>query len=216
MKTKDFIKKRIRLFLIEEKAYDELMALKKWYNEEKDKIDKIKNLKKWKLKSDLLFKQYMNKKSEIEKKKNPYGLKGDIKANFIYHYTDGNSLIGIINDNAMIGSDEGISFTTHPNLYKREFVFWHSNKYSKGRHYGNIGVKMKFDFNKMKNDGLKFKIGSEDLGTYAGEDEIRLLKNELNNPLKYLVEIIIFKDKEDNYLELSKLLNSKNIKHKIV
>jgi hypothetical protein len=134
---------------------------------------------------------------------------------YIYHYTTGDSLIYIIEDNEMYG-DDGISFTTHPNLYKRGFVFWYPNKYSKGRHHGNVGVKIKFDFNEMKNDGLKFKKGSENLGTHGGEEELRLITYELNNPIKYIKEIILFKDKEENYLELSNILKNKNINFKVI
>ena len=68
----------------------------------------------------------------------------------------------------------------------------------------------------MKEDGLKFKIGSENMGTHSGEDELRLMVDELDNPIKYIKDIIIFKDKEEKYIELSNLLKNKNINHKIV
>lgn len=219
MQTRNFIRKKLRESLNENKPYDELLSLNKWYEEEKERLDTIKDIKTWKLKSDFLFKQYLKRKNEITKNDDPYSLGGDINSKYIYHYTSGDALIDIINDNILIGGGDdygGISFSSHPNLYKRGFVFWHPNKHYEGRHHGNVGVKIKFDFNQMKGDGLKFKKGSENMGTHSGEDEIRLLKDELENPIKYIKEIIIFKDKENNYELLSKLLNNKNVKYKIV
>jgi hypothetical protein len=170
----------------------------------------------WKFKYDLLYKQYTIEKDKlINHNPDPYALKGNINAKYIYHYTTGDNLIGIINDNILIG-DEGISFTTHPNLYKRGFVFWYPGKYSEGRHTKNVGIKIKFDFDAMKNSGLKFKVGSEGLGTNHGEEELRLMKYELKNPIRFIKEIIIFKEKEKNYIKVSELLDSKHIKYKIV
>jgi len=215
---KQYIQDAIIEFVDENKAYDELISLEKWYEEENKKLDYTKGFKTWKLKSKILQKQYYKLKNEITKKENPYGLEGDMSVNYIYHYTTGNSLIDIIENNILIGGDEygGISFTSHPNLYKRGFVFWYPNKYSEGKHHGNVGVKIKFDFNQMKKDGLKFRNGSEDIGTHCGEDEIRLKQNELKSPIKYIKEIIIFKDKEKNYLKLSELLDNQNIRYKTI
>ena len=211
------IKQIIRECLNENKTYDELILLKRWYEEEKKKIDDIGDYKTWKLKNKLLQKQYFNKKNEIIKKENPFGLEGDMDANYIYHYTNGNSLIGVIENNVLIsGGYGGISFTSHPNLYKRGFVFWHPNRYSKGKHHGNIGIKIKFDFNQMKRDGLKFIKGSENIGTHSGEDEIRLKQNKIENPIKYIKEIIIFKDKEVDYMKILELLDNNNIDYKLI
>jgi hypothetical protein len=202
--------------LIENQTYDEILSLKKWYEEETKKLDDIKDFKTWSIKSKLLQKQYFDKMNKLTKKENPYGLEGDMNANYIYHYTNGNALEEIIEDNVLISGDDGISFSSNPNLYKRSFVFWFPNKYSEGKYHGNIGVKIKFDFNQMKKDGLKFRKGSENMGTHSGEDEIRLMEYELENPIKYIKEIIIFKDKENDYLKLSKLLDNKNIKYKLI
>lgn len=216
---REFIKTTVRKVLNENKAYDELESLRKWYEEESKKLDNIKDFKTWKLKSKLLLKQYFKMRAEIAKKENPDGLAGDMNSNYIYHYTNGSALIDIIEDNVLIGGGDeygGISFSSHPNLYKRGFIFWHPSKYSEGRHHGNVGVKMKFDFNQMKRDGLKFKRGSEDMGTTRGEDEIRLRQDELEDVTKYIKEIIIFKDKEKDYLKLSEILDKNNISHKII
>lgn len=205
-------------FLIEDKTYDKLLSLNKWYDKQRKELDNIKDFKTWKLKSKLLQKQYFDKKSELTKKEDSFGLEGDMGANYIYHYTNAESLVDIIKDDILIGGGDeygGISFTSHPNLYKRGFVFWYPSKYSDGKHHGNIGVKIKFDFNQMKKDGLKFRKGSEHIGTHAGEEEIRLKQDELENPIKYIKEVIVFKDKEKDYLELSELLDKYNISFKI-
>lgn len=73
-----------------------------------------------------------------------------------------------------------------------------------------------FNLNKMKKDGLKFRKGSENIGTHSGEDEIRLKQDELENPIKYIKEIIIFKDKEKDYLKLTNLLDSNSLNYKLI
>lgn len=203
-------------FVSENKYYDKYISLQQWYKEERNKLDSIKDFKKWKLKSDLLFKQYLKKKEELTKQKDILGLSGDINSKYVYHYTDVQSLISILEENLMISSGEGISFTSHPNLYKRKFTFWHGNEYTKPRNYTNIGIKMKFDFTQMKKDGYKFIKGNDELGTYPGEEEIALINSNLENVIKYLKEVIIFKNKVDNISELVKLLNKFNIKYIIV
>lgn len=225
-KLKEVIKLALNDLINENKVYDEILSLDRWYKEEKKKLDDIKNLKTWQLKSSLLSKKFRTLRDELTKKeKDPYALKGDNETKYIYHYTTSDSLIEIIENNEMIGDGDGneyvgISFTSHPNLYKRGFVFSHPNKYSQGRHHGNIGIKIKFDFNEMKKDGLKFKKGSEKMGTYSGEEELRLMQDQLENPIKYIKEIILFKDKEKEFSKLSEkitnLLKNKNIKYKII
>ena len=59
----------------------------------------------------------------------------------------------------------------------------------------------------MKTDGLKFRKGSENIGTHSGEDEIRLRQDELENPIKYIKEIIIFKDKEQKISRIIKFID---------
>lgn len=216
LNVRRIIRENLLSFFLEQKLYDDIIDFKKWYEEEREKIDKITDYKTWKAKNSLLAKQYNKKMNQFGKAPDAYALKGDVNAKFLYHYTTGESLLEIINSNEMYGDYGGISFTTHPNLYKRKFVFWHSNRYSKGRDYRNVGVKIKFDFTQMKEDGLIFKQGSEGMGTHAGEEEIRLKSDQLENPLKYVKEIIIIKDKEQDYLKISEFLNSKNIDHKVV
>lgn len=217
---RDKIKHLLYEYINENKTYDSVVDLKQWYDDETKKNDNIKDFKRWKLKTQLLQKQYMEKKTELlTKNKDPYALKGNSKVNYIYHYTNGEALIDIIENNILIGGGDsygGISFTSHPNLYKRGFVFWYPNKYTEGKHHENIGIKIKFDFNKMKKDGLEFILGNEDIGTHSGEEEIRIKSDEIKNILNYVVDIIIFKNKEKDYSKIIELLNKKNIKHKVI
>lgn len=200
----------------ENKTFDKLQDLQEWFDEEKSKIEKVRDFKKWKFKSDSLFREYMKRKRDlVDNSDNPYALKGDTKTSFIYHYTDVESLLGIINVNSMTLSGEGISFSSHPNLYKRGFVFWFGGKYTKSKDHSNLGVKIKLDYKKMLDDGYKFEVGNEDIGTHAGEEELRLIDDELKNPLKYVAEVILFKDKE-NIDKAIEILNEKSINYKVV
>lgn len=206
--------------ILNESSYDEILDLKKWDEEEKKKIDdefdKDNNYHKWKRKTERQTKMYFRRINDIIKKsKDPYELKGDINANYVYHYTDLRSLEGILSENIMYGDTGGISFTSNPNLYKRGFIFQYGSKYNKGRNHTNTGIKIKFDFNKMKNDNLKLIKGNENMGTHAGENEIRLKQDELENPIKYITEIIIIKTKDDNYQNIIPLIKKHNIKYTI-
>lgn len=206
----------INQYIKENKTFDKIQDLQDWFDNEKKKIEQIKDFKKWKFKNDVLFREYMKRKRVlISNSDNPYALEGDSKTSFIYHYTDVKSLLGIINDNAMVHSGGGISFSSHPNLYKRGFVFWFGNKYTKTKDHSNSGVKMKLDYKKMLNDGYKFEIGGEDIGTHAGEEELRLVDKDLENILKYIVEVILFKDKE-NIDKAIEILDEKSINYKVV
>ena len=219
MNLRKLIQNVVRETLKENKVYDEYLALRRWYEEEREKISREDNpYNIFKIKTKRLEDLYRNKERELdlEKYDDPYAFSGNIDAKNLYHYTNGYALERIIKDNLLYGDYRGISFTTNPNLYKRGFVFYHTNEYGEGRHSGNVGVKIKFDFDKMKKDGFNFKKGSEYMGTHGGEEEIRLRMDIFENPIKYIKEIIILKDKEKNYESLSELLNSKNISNKVV
>lgn len=214
---KNFLTNILDEIILENKSYDELLKLKKWYEEEKNKIEKIDNYKIWKYKSDKLLKKYISLMSDLNSKHDDlYALKGDLNSKYIYHYTNGDSLLSIIEDDTIESGGEGISFTTNSNLYKNGFIFWHSNEYSKGRNHTNTGVKIKLDFDLLKSDGYKFKQGNENIGTNEGEEELRYRGDEINNISKYIVEIIIFKNKESNFNEIETILREKGIKYKII
>ena len=207
--------KSFQKFILEKSTFDKIKDLDKWKEEQQKEIDKIKNLKVWKYKSDRLLKNYFKQKRELTKDKNSYAMAGNSKVNYIYHYTNLDGLQGILQDDMMYG-DEGISFTSNANLYKRGFVFWHPSKYTDGKHSDNVGIKIKLDFRLMKKDGYKFIKGDDSIGTHPGEEEIRLKSHELKNASKYFVEVIVFKDKEQKYKEASELLTKNNIIHKII
>lgn len=219
MEIKDIIKEHLTRYVNEQKAFDKLSELRKWYESEDDKLKSITDFKIWKIKHDRLFKQYTSLVNELNKEQDPHSIKGDMNANFVYHYTTASSLFDILSNNEMIGGGDeygGISFSSHPNLYKRGFVFWFPTRHSEGKHHGNIGVKIKFDFNLMKQDGFKFKRGSENMGTHSGEEELRLLKDEITNPIKYIKEVIIFTKKDKDYDKLIVLLEKNKIKYHLI
>ena len=203
---------------------DKINRLDDWYKEAKKEVDKIKDYKTWKRKSRMLSLQYLKQKEQLTKLADPYALKGDVKANFIYHYTTTGSLIEILNEDTMIGSVDdygvmGVSFSTQPNLYKRKFIFWHPNKFDGGKHFKNVAIKIKYDFNEIKRDGHRYVKGGEDIGTSPGEEEIRIVGSEFENPIKYIREVIIFRQKEPNPELIEQAvdaLNKNNIKHRIV
>lgn len=201
----------------EEKNYDKLIKINQWYEDEKEKINKIKNFKLWNFKTKNLSKIYFKLINDLDKNDDDlYALRGNINNKYLYHYTNGDSLISILEDDVIETGGDGISFTTNSNLYKRGFVFWFSNEYSKGRNHTNTGVKIKLDFNKLKSNGYKFKVGNEYMGTHEGEEEIRYLGDEINNITNYIIEVILFREKESNIDEVENILKLKNIKYKIV
>ena len=196
------------------KSLEKMKLIDDWY---KEKNKEIWNNEKYTIKQrEKLAQQLIIKKQSLinryVEKKNQFGWEGNENAKYIYHFTTGDSLIGILSDNIIYGFPDGISFTTNGNLYKRKFVFWYGKN---NKDYSNVGVRIKLDYHKMKNDGLKFKLGDESIGTTWGEEEIRLLKTELENPFKYVVEIAIFKDKESKYEALVNYLEKKNINFKV-
>lgn len=201
----------------EEKNYDKLIKIKKWYEDEIAKINKIENYRLWKLRTSNVSKKYFNLINDLSQNDDDlYALKGNINSKYLYHYTNGESLLNILEDDLMETGGEGISFTTNSNLYKRGFIFWHKSEYSEGRNHTNTGVKIKLDFNLLKSNGYKFKQGNQDLGTHEGEEEIRYRGDEITNISSYIIEIILFREKESNIESIVEILNSKNIKFKIV
>lgn len=215
------IKESIDEFLNEEQAYDKLQKLEKWFKEEQEKLDKVRDFKKWKFKSDVLYRTYYREKEKLNKFNNLYGLAGDKNVKYIYHYTNIEGLLGIVSENMLIGGGDeygGISFTSNPNLYKRGFVFMYGSRDIEGRDYKNSGVKIKFDFNKLKERGYKFRTGTEDIGTHSGEEELRLKQDELPHVSDYIVEVIIIgsKERNNNMIRTAiQYMDKLNIKYKL-
>lgn len=89
------------------------------------------------------------------------------------------------------------------------------NNYNDGKHDGNIGIKIKLDFNKIKNDAIDFTLGSSDIGTHRGEYEIRV-NDDIENIRKYIKEVIVFKEKDTMFNKSIKYLTKYNIKYKLV
>jgi len=201
--------------LLENHAYDDYLQLSKWLDEERKKLeDSDLPFKQWQFKNDQLMKLYWQKKRDIQKRSTDlFALQGNIKSKYLYHYTDADSLIGILEENLMYDSGEGISFTTNGNLYKRGFIFWWPGEYSKGKTHENIGIRIKFDYNLMKQNKIKFKKGNEDLGTHEGEEELRCMDFEIPEIQQYIIEVAIFKNKEPKYTQLIQILENMKIKY---
>ncbi len=157
------------------------------------------------------MKNHFDKINQIEKEsRDAYALQGDKNAKYIYHYTNFEYAYEIITDNTLydFGNDvPGISLTTNPNLHKRGFVFWHPGEYTEGKHHKNIPVIFKLDFENIKKSGFKFKLGSEEIGTHPGEEEIRLRTDSLPDFKSYLVGIILVKSAVKNEIELQKFIS---------
>ena len=218
-KLKKIIAQKTMRLLNESSTNISLEDLKNWYDDELSKARGIADLKRRNLKLKQLQKRYISKFRELSTQKNFDTFAGNMNVKYIYHYTNGEGLIGIVQSDSLVSggsSNAGISFTSNPNLYKRGFVFWHPSKYSQGKHDGNTGVKIKFHFEKMKKDGLKFRKGAESMGTHYGEQEIRFKGYEIENPFKYILEIIIIKNKESNYKQLTQFLDKYDLKYKVV
>lgn len=216
---KELIKKLLRESLINEtNPTDKLSDLNQWFEEEKEKLKLIKNNKLWHLKHKSLYKEYNRLMNDLSKKYGDdlYGLAGDINATYVYHFTTGDYFLQIMEDNYLMTGDYGISFTTNANLYKSKFVFYHASEHYEGKNWKNVGIRMKFNFNLMKSDGLKFKKGNENVGTHFGEYEILLRQDELENVSKYLIEVAVFRDKEKKYEDIINFLKERNIKHIII
>lgn len=78
---KESVKNKIRIFLNEDKTYDELLALKMWFEDEQKKLDDSDiEYKDWVIKNKILKNKYISKSNEILKKQNAYDLKGNISA----------------------------------------------------------------------------------------------------------------------------------------
>lgn len=205
-------------------GFEKKVELDKWHNDELARIEsQYSDFKLWHLHNSAHMKEYFKRKAELEKQYSDiYGMKGDRQSKFVYHYTTSEGLLGILETDTLDsgGVDSygygGVAVSTHPNLYKYGFIFWWPSEYSEGKTDKNVGVKIKLDFKKLQSDGLKFISGSEELGTHVGEFEFRSKQDAIPNISKYIVEILIFKQKEPNYKELVNALSSTNLKFKVI
>lgn len=202
----------------------ELLKIRDWYNQEKERLEKSKDFKKSYIKSLQNINTKVREENKIIKKygdKLPYLFPGDENSNFIYHYTDIISFESIINSGEMYGDiSNSVSFSSEPNLYKYKFIFSHPNNNGYfGRTHKNIDVKIKLDFNKMKENGVKYKLGDDNKGTHYGEQEIMIHSKYLTNIEIYIKEVILFKEKSENLgllYGVTDILKEKNIKYRVI
>jgi len=113
----------------------------------------------------------------IDNQPNSYGLKGDINAPTTYHFTDPTSLLNILDENSLYGEGEvsGVSTTTNKGLGHPELST--VQQYGEGNKplsFSDKGVVIELDLQKLRKDGIKIKEGSENLGTFVGEEELKI------------------------------------------
>ncbi|MES2287377.1 MAG: hypothetical protein V4547_16915 [Bacteroidota bacterium] len=113
----------------------------------------------------------------IDNQPNSYGLKGDINAETTYHFTDPTSLLNILDENSLYGEGEvsGVSTTTNKGLGHPELST--VQQYGEGNKpltFADKGIVIELDLQKLKKDGIKIKEGKESLGTFVGEEELKI------------------------------------------
>lgn len=158
-----------------------------------EKFDRDKNLKEWKDENDRLMKEYFKESDYLSNLPNSYGLEGDVNAKETYHFTDPQSLLSILDVNHIYGEGEtsGVSTTTnkafdHPELTQVQ-AYGEGNK---PLTFAEKGVRIDLDLPKLKEDGVRIKKGSEHIGTFEGEFELRVGKYEgVENASKYIKQI---------------------------
>lgn len=161
-----------------------------------------------------LQKYFSKKNIELNRKYNNsdeiYGMGGDVNVNEISHFTVVDSAINIIDDGYfMEGDDGGVAFTSNKNLVKqRKPVFYYPQSWGyEGKTHKNLSTQFILDFNKMKQDKLRFKRGNENIGTHYGEEEIRVYPKNGELLLQpYLKKVIIDTSKEKNKETIKKLV----------
>lgn len=169
--------------------------------------------------SKFFLKKLINLDNRYRNVYNNYGLKGDKNSRYLYHTTLAEYAIEIIDeDEIWEGEEGGVATTTNKDLIKKiQPIFYHPSYGGEGKTYKNLSTTFVLDFNKIKQDGVKYVLGHEEYGTHWGEEEIRLFPSNGKLPLlKYLVSVIYDPSKEKNKeteKELINKLKEKNIKY---
>lgn len=200
---------------IRNSIYNEKLSDKE-KNEYNTKVKKLTNLSgKY---GKYILKQMFDLDNKYKDEKNAYGLRGDKNANYVYHITTTSNAISILQDGEIYeGEEGGVATTTNKDLINKiNPIFYHPSHGGDGVTYKNLSTTFVFDFRKIKNDGIKYFVGDEEIGTQWGEEEIRILPKTGRFPVfNYLVKVIYdpSKEKDKNIeKELVKILKDKNIK----
>ena len=153
----------------------------------------------------------------LNKQPNSFGLEGDENANETYHFTDANSILSVLEENHLWGEGEtsGLSTTTnkafdHPELTQVQ-AYGDGNKPTTFEK----GIRVDLDLQKMKSDGIKVKKGSEALGTFVGEEELRIGgRKGVENASDYIKQIQVDRKIVDGktFEEIKKAASEKGIK----
>lgn len=133
----------------------------------------------------------------VIKQPNSYGLAGDINAPITYHFTDPFSILNILDENSLYGEGEvsGVSTTTNKGLGHPELTT--AQQYGKGNKaltFAEKGVRIDLDLQKLREDNIKIKVGNENLGTFEGEEELKIGGYEgIKDLSKYIKQIEVDK-----------------------
>ncbi len=131
----------------------------------------------------------------IVSQENAFGLEGDENAKTTYHFTTPENVLSILSDNFLYGEGEtsGLSTTTNSSFDNPELTSVQS--YGVGNKptlFSEKGIRIDLDLQKLKEDGIKIRKGGESLGTFEGEEELKIGGiNGIGNASKYISQIQI-------------------------
>jgi len=166
---------------------------------------------------DKSFKELSRNLEILNKQPNPFAMGGDENAPKTYHFTDPSSAINILQENQLYGEGEvsGLSTTTNPDFDHPDIatVQWYGEG-NKPYTFADKGVRIDLDLGKIKEDGHKVKVGDKFLGTFAGEEELKIGGNNgLENADKYIKNIQVDRKivDDETYKELKAEADKKGI-----
>jgi hypothetical protein len=168
-----------------------------------DKMNTLKE-KNYNLWQELRDKQ-MKVKDVLNKKETKEGFAGYLKEKYAYHFTNIFNLTEIVESKSIGNFQElgrVISLTTNPIFGEVEVSgvkSWNQGMDIKKAHFfSDLSVKIVFDLQKIKVDGIKIRKGSEKTGTHFGEYELIIPQfSEKDKWWKYVSWIEIDKNKTE-------------------
>jgi hypothetical protein len=152
-----------------------------------------------------LKRKQRNIKDILDKKETKKGVAGSLKEKYAYHFTTIFNLTNIIESKSIGNWQEFghiISLTTNPIFGEVEVSgvkSWNQGMdIKKAQLFSDLSVKIVFDLQKIKADGIKITKGSGKTGTHFGEYELIIPKfNEKDKWWKYVSWIEIDKNKKE-------------------
>ena len=121
-----------------------------------------------------------------QKVKDFSGLIGDKDADTTYHFTNYGAIVNILNDNIIEGYSDvaGVSTTTYEGFGDSVRYFGVGNVPNT---FAQGGVRIDLDLQKIKKHNIRIREGSENIGTFGGEYELKIGKYEgIENISEYI------------------------------